>query len=148
MENKGGQRLTLLRTALNWSQPEFAQKADVSVMSISRIENSKQKDIESYRRTLNKIAERFGVNLNWLMEGKGSMWLTGTDEENVARIKAGGKNSSGESESFVEIKKELDRYREREDRLQRIIDRLLNGGTNFRKALGNASYRTPAKSVA
>lgn len=143
MKATGKRVVQLYKEVLRMNREDFIRLTGIPRSSLINIESG-----SGGQRVLEEMIESLQLNPTWVHQGKGSMWLTGTDEENVARIKAGGKNSSGESESFVEIKKELDRYREREDRLQRIIDRLLNGGTNFRKALGNASYRTPAKSVA
>lgn len=138
-----GKRITqLIDSVLGMSREEFCRATNVSRTSVLAIENG-----TGGKRSLEEIIDVLQLNPVWVHEGKGSMWKSGIDRENIDRIrsiKARGLQVQSDSESFIEIKKELDRYRDREDRLQRIIDKLLSGGTNFRKALGNASYAKTA----
>lgn len=137
MKATGKRVVQLYKEVLRMNREEFIRLTGISRSSLINIESG-----TAGQKILEEMIESLKLNPTWVHQGKGNTFLSGTDEENVARIKQGSKQASSESESFVEIKKELDRYREREDRMQRIIDRLLTG--NFRKALGNASYAKSA----
>lgn len=132
LSTSGKRMQHLIENVLRVSQEDFCRLSGASRTSIVSIKND-----EGGKRTLEEIVERLNLNPQWVYNGKGSIWLSGTDEENITRIKAANKPAE-DSTAIVELKTELNRYREREDRLQRIIDRLLSGGSaNFRKALGN-----------
>lgn len=130
-----GKRMSHLReNVLKITMERMKELTGVSRTPLTQIESG-----EIAPRALEKVIASLHLNPTWVHEGKGSIWLTGTDEENVARIKSmkSGAQTGAEpwkDEAYQTMKTELDRAREREDRMQRIIDRLLNGGTNFRKA--------------
>lgn len=129
---KQGERLRDARERLGMSRNEMAQYVGVSPQTIQNIENGDKMG------SLPTVAVKLGLSIGWLETGKGERWSDGgTDEENLRRIKSTSSVSSDESPAIQELRTELSRYREREDRLHRYIDRLLNGGVNFRKALGN-----------
>lgn len=71
------QRLTELKKALCLNQTRFADEIGVSLASLSSAERGK-----SFLRveTLEFMAEKYGVSLNWLLNGEGEMFL----KKNVA----------------------------------------------------------------
>lgn len=67
------ERLKELRKTLNLSQREFGSKLGVGDTAISRIEKGENK--LSYRMALS-VSSIFNVNLDWLIDGKGDMFLS------------------------------------------------------------------------
>lgn len=63
---KIGERLKLMRTALNLSQEEFASRICCHPFDYIRVENG----METYRGSILKlISYEFGVSLSWIMQG-------------------------------------------------------------------------------
>lgn len=140
-KEKAADRLKHLREkVLGMNQIDFAASAGVSHRSVSNIEAG-----DEAPRAMSELVRNLQLSENWLKTGEGSRWLTGTDEENVARIKSmrSGQQTGSNDQAVEELKVELVRYREREDRLQRIIDKLIGNGS-FRKALSGTSYAKTA----
>ncbi|SMO74869.1 Helix-turn-helix [Balnearium lithotrophicum] len=73
-----GERLKYLRKSLGLTQEELAQKLGISMMTLRRYESNKsQPDAE----VLTKLLKLFHVNLNWLLTGKGNMFIN--NEHNI-----------------------------------------------------------------
>lgn len=137
-----GDRIRHVReNLLGMTQQELLKVIEISPRSLSAMEQN-----EGGERSMRDVVRILGLSEVWLKTGKGSIWLTGTDEENVARIKSmkSGTQSGANDQAVEELKVELVRYREREDRLQRIIDKLIGGNNSFRKALSGTSYAKTA----
>lgn len=66
IEYKLGERIAYLRNRMNWSQAEFAQKADVSQSTIAQIESGKK---DPSVATLIKLAEALSVHPALLFAG-------------------------------------------------------------------------------
>jgi DNA-binding XRE family transcriptional regulator len=138
------ERLKYLREkVLGMNQTDFATAAGVSHRSVSNIESG-----EEAPRATNDIIAALRVNEAWLRSGKGEIWIDGNTEENVARIKAGNKTVSlanpWEVEAYKQLQARLEAAERDKDRLQSWVDRLINSGTNFRKALASTSTRMSA----
>ena len=69
-------RLKAIRKTLNLNQDKFAKKLGISQNFLSSIERS-DRGISS---TVIVALDKIGVNLHWLLSGKGEMFLTDTDE--------------------------------------------------------------------
>ena len=65
-------RMRLIREELGLSQAEFGTRAGLTQTSISEAETGKR---EFGFSSLMKISETYGVNLNWLILGIGSIYL-------------------------------------------------------------------------
>jgi len=76
MDKALGERLIELRTALDLTQGEFAQKIRVSASYITSLERSYRK---LNPRLIKLISDTFGVNENWLKTGKGKMFTNPKD---------------------------------------------------------------------
>lgn len=68
-----GKRIKELREYLGLSQREFAEILGIHPLSISRYESGKSNPAPS---VLKLIEDKFSVNPEWLLEGKGEMFLT------------------------------------------------------------------------
>lgn len=66
-----GERISLLRTHLNYSQEEFGEKISVSRFAISNYEAGKRNVTE---RSIRDICREFHVSYIWLTEGIGKMF--------------------------------------------------------------------------
>jgi transcriptional regulator with XRE-family HTH domain len=76
MDKVLGKRLIELRTALDLTQEEFAQKIRVSASYITSLERSHR---ELNPRLIKLISDTFGVNERWLQSGKGKMFTNPKD---------------------------------------------------------------------
>jgi len=76
MDKALGERLIELRTALDLTQEEFAQKIRVSASYITSLERSYRK---LNPRLIKLISDTFGANENWLKTGKGKMFTNPKD---------------------------------------------------------------------
>lgn len=70
MENTVNERIKLLRNTLQLSQTEFAGKTGMSSPGVWKLEQGETKPRSS---TLVNIANTFGVDKDWLIEGKGEL---------------------------------------------------------------------------
>ncbi|MDD5088080.1 MAG: helix-turn-helix transcriptional regulator [bacterium] len=66
------ERMRLIREELGLSQAEFGTRAGLTQTSISEAETGKR---EFNFSSLMKISEAYGINLNWLILGLGSIYL-------------------------------------------------------------------------
>jgi transcriptional regulator with XRE-family HTH domain len=69
-------RIPCLREALKLSQKDFAAKVSAAPSNLSEIESGK---VKPGLKFLLKVIDTFEVNANWLLRGKGEMFLE--DEE-------------------------------------------------------------------
>lgn len=74
-------RIKELRSMLELTQQEFAEKINLQWNTISRIENGSRNPSE---RTLKDIALSFGVNLIWLTNGVKPIFVEMGREEEIA----------------------------------------------------------------
>ena len=79
MNKELGNRLVELRSALELTQKEFAQKIRVSEGYIASLERSHRKLND---RIIKLISDTFGANEKWVQTGKGNMFAA-TEPKNV-----------------------------------------------------------------
>jgi SOS-response transcriptional repressor LexA len=75
---KNSDRLKIIRETIGVSQTEFARVLDVAPSFISGIERDK-KDVS--RELLQKLLEKYQININWLLSGSGMMFLNENNRE-------------------------------------------------------------------
>ena len=97
MDEKIGERLIELRSALGITQEEFARKIRVSKGYITALERSTR---ELNDRLIKLISDTFGVNERWLKAGKGKMF---TDRKDV------------------NLEEVIDLYNQLDPKLQRLV---------------------------
>lgn len=71
------ERIKKIRESLNLSQKEFAQELGVISTAISKYERGEVKPASDF---LDKLYRKFHVNLNWLISGKGQMFLVSKEK--------------------------------------------------------------------
>lgn len=71
-------RIKQLRSALNFTQPEFAEYLTLDYTTISYWENTGNLPA----RRVQQICHKFGVNERWLTSGEGNMFVNGKPEFN------------------------------------------------------------------
>lgn len=73
-----GERLKIIRESLNLNQTTFADSFSIGQKTYSNYENEKRKISVEFQ---NVLIEQYGININWLLTGKGSMFLIDASEE-------------------------------------------------------------------
>lgn len=141
-KEKAADRLKHLREkVLGMNQIDFAASAGVSHRSVSNIEAG-----DEAPRAMSELVRNLQLSENWLKTGEGSRWLTGSDEENVARIKSmkSGPNSQpATNEAYEQVKSERDRlYKDNE-----FFKQLLSDLSQTYKALAGKSFRSHLRKV-
>lgn len=130
---------------LGMTQGELLKRVQISAKSLSNIETGVAGD-----RAVRDFVQQLQLNPAWVETGKGSIFLHGTEEGNVARIKAGGKQQTEEpyrDELILELRRRAEAAEADKSRLQNWVDRLINGKPNFLKALSSTSYSQLRKVV-
>jgi transcriptional regulator with XRE-family HTH domain len=77
-EESFGSRVRKIREALRLSGVDFAAKINMHSSYLSEIESSKRK---VGQKIILKIADAYNVNLNWLLLGKGPMFIHPDDQQ-------------------------------------------------------------------
>lgn len=78
---KTSERLRAVRSVLNLSQVELAQKLDLTQKIISWSETGKRTPSKNF---ILKLSEVFNININWLLTGQGEMFLPKEGKGGVA----------------------------------------------------------------
>jgi transcriptional regulator with XRE-family HTH domain len=73
-----GSRIKLLRKSLGLSQKDISEKAEINRVYLNRIESGKYNP--SFN-TIYHILKKFNVSVDWLLTGKGQMFLI--DDDNI-----------------------------------------------------------------
>lgn len=121
---KMNDRIKALREHLGLSQPEFANRAKVSIGSIWNIENG---EVTPSAKTLRAIESAFNVNLEWIKTGKGEMLSD--------KIQLVENTSNVWKDALVSELKEEVSY------LRKLLEMAVgNKSGNFRKALELAGF--------
>lgn len=116
-------RFKELRKELNLTQEEFASKMKLSRSYINLIEMGKKIPAE---RTIDDICRKFEVNEEWLKEGKGSMFVPKSKDEEIAEMLADIQKSGEDSfrHRLVSALARLDD--DGWDKLEELIDMISN----------------------
>lgn len=127
MKNNVSERIKAVRNRLGMSQTEFAVDLDSSVSLISKIESG---DIEPSPKLLKRVCDKFGVDSDWLGQGKGELSAsTKIKDINVNPWK---------DEAYKQLKQERDYFK---DRYTKAIDAILSGNLGKLLALKSAGTR-------
>ncbi len=76
-----GEKLILMRETLGFNQNDFAEKIELAPQSLSRYEKNKVKPSIEF---IEKLTNMFSVNSNWLINGKGNIFIE--NNENIQNI--------------------------------------------------------------
>ena len=76
-----GNRLRAVRKEFGFGQNEFGERLGVNQNALSQYENGNRKLPDEI---MQKLAEIFDVNINWLLTGKGEMFLCDDDSQTVS----------------------------------------------------------------
>ncbi len=88
-----GKRIKAIRKALGLRQEDFAKEIDFSCSFLSEAENAKYKP---GLRFYNNILQKYNVNLNYLLTGKGEMFNKTKETEEMPAKKLFGPIESGD----------------------------------------------------
>lgn len=114
-------RLKTIRINANMSQDEFGKMIGISRSQISCYEKG-LRDITE--RSLNDICREFNVNKEWLLTGKGEMYIVSEQDEKLAEAFA--EISLSENEKLKEIVQNLTKLDDKTiDKINDLIDLLL-----------------------
>lgn len=80
MKNDAGKRIYELRNYLGLSQEAFGDKLGITRSAVSRIEKGWNDLTE---KNIMLLTRQFGVNKEWLLEGKGEMFRDELNEEEL-----------------------------------------------------------------
>lgn len=78
MELHPAERIRLVREHLTLSQKQFGQEIGIPLTTVSKYERG---EVKPSFDILSNIGKRFSVNLNWLLAGKGEMFLQSNVEK-------------------------------------------------------------------
>ena len=67
-----GERIKIIRRFLNLNQETVAQKLQISIQTLSRYENGMRSPTSLF---LQDFGKTYHINANWLLYGKGEMFL-------------------------------------------------------------------------
>ncbi len=98
-----GKRVKELKRALNVTSKELAETIDIPVRTIGSYERN---EAQPGPKFLNALFEKYHVNINWLITGKGDMFTstrTELDMSYLAQLKDKLNLSSAELEGLIEI---------------------------------------------
>ena len=143
MKTTENQRVKIIRDTLGFTQPEFKSVTDVSKTYISNIENEEMEVPESAK---NKICSNLNISLEWFETGKGEMWKSGTDQENIERAKTLLKGipqqanlNPWEAEAYLQVTEERNTLR---DQVKQLTQALLNLSMNNGGKNAKANFKT------
>lgn len=72
-----GDRLVKARENLGFNQANFSEKIDLAAQSLARYEKNK---VNPSMEFVAKLTDMFNINSNWLLTGKGEMFISETKE--------------------------------------------------------------------
>ena len=119
-----GERLEILIDALNLNQSTFSKRVNVAQSYINRI-ISGQKSLS--HKVITNITNGFShVNMNWLINGAGEMFLPTSDpaETSVANEPAAKYEKRGEEEPFELLRLKMESFDARIKELEAEIKRM------------------------
>lgn len=111
-------RIKTLRSHYNLSVKEFAHKCGLSHVAIFQLE--KGKTAKPHKGTLLKLAGLFGVNIDWLLYGKGEMLPNGSQN---LYDRESNTESSWRDEAFMEMRHKNELLEKEIDRLWQLLDK-------------------------
>jgi transcriptional regulator with XRE-family HTH domain len=103
-----GQQLELLIHELRITQSEFAKQTTLSKQTVNNIISGRH---VTKSDVLEKILQAYpDLNINWLLNGKGSMWLSqgSTASQGKSRSKGKAAQSQEDERSYRELIKEIE----------------------------------------
>lgn len=80
-----GNRIIKILEVKKLTQKEFAELTGINAATLTSI---KQNKYDPSAQTIIKICEIFNINANWLLTGKGEMFITHDDNKEIS-LKAG-----------------------------------------------------------
>lgn len=122
MESSVNERVKLLRSFLNITQNEFANKIDSTLVTISRIENGSN---EPRKSTLLTICRVFNVNQDWLLNGKGEMMLPGSEDQS-SKVEP----TNWKEEAYLQLKNHNETLKQEVEWLKNLVSKMA-GTVNF-----------------
>lgn len=113
------ERIKSVRTALKLSQTDFAEKISVSRSAICKMESGENSPSE---QTVQLICKEFSVNKEWLLSGKGKMFIDKSKDEIISEM-LGDIQKSGEDTFKHRLVTALAKLDENEwEMLEKLID--------------------------
>lgn len=98
-----GKRIKELKVCLNLTSSELAEKLGIPVRTIGSYE---REEAQPGPRFLSALIENYHVNINWLLSGKGNMFIspkTGVDMSYIAQLKDRLNLTDIEMEGLIDI---------------------------------------------
>ena len=114
-----GDRIKLLRKDLKLNQLNFGQKIGITESAVCNFESGRRNPSD---QTIKSICREFGVNKDWLLEGKEPMMFEVDDIDKLI-----GKLLTNENETAYQLFKALAKLDEEDWKaVQKLIDELKN----------------------
>lgn len=98
-----GIRLRKIRDKLNLSQQEFAEKLHTTQATVSRYEKDLRMPDADF---LEKLTELYHLNINWLLTGKGEMFLGQTSQ--TSEFQANNNELEKQQKRLQDLQKQVD----------------------------------------
>jgi transcriptional regulator with XRE-family HTH domain len=116
MENSLAERIKILRLHYGLSIKEFAHTCGLSHVAIFQLEKGKTR--KPHKGTLIKIAKLFGVQTDWILQGKGDMLPNGTLNLHELNL---GADIHWQQEAYQEMKQKNILLEQEVDRLWQLL---------------------------
>lgn len=84
-----GERLIQAREKLGFNQANFSEKIELAAQSLARYEKNK---VNPSMEFVAKLTNMFNINSNWLLTGKGSMFISEDSRDSNTNIQNGDGN--------------------------------------------------------
>lgn len=114
MKKTVNERIKTVRNELGMNQTDFSYKVDMSTSLISKIESG---DLEPSAKLIKRIAEKYGVDVNWLLKGEGILKVNLKSEPQS--------DNPWRDEAYASLKADMDYLKEQ---YNKVLNRLLDGG--------------------
>ncbi len=119
MEETVNQRVKILRTTLNLSVEDFAEKSNITRTTLWRIEKGEGNVMP---KTIRSISNAFNVSYNWLTSGIGEMFNTETQKS---------QSDYWKDEAFDALKSENNYLRNQYTQLMNLFNNVVSNKPNF-----------------
>jgi transcriptional regulator with XRE-family HTH domain len=119
MKTTIGQRVKMLRTHLKLNPQQFAGDTNMTVSTLYRIEND---EVEPRSKTISDIQRAYGVDSDWLVDGRGEMKFTPVKPDSKSTF------DPARDTLYKELKEQIAFYRN-------LLQQMAGGKGNFLRAL-------------
>lgn len=137
MESKVNQRVKEVRIRLGLNQQELANDLNVTVVTISRIENGNN---EPRKKFIDRLCNTYNVSNEWIYNGTGEMFLEGGAKVHL-------KSDSWRDEAYSQLKTHYEDLKQENQWLRNLVSKQNGLPANFNVGIASALDINPSNTV-